>query len=31
MEALYAATVGVLTACGIYLVLRGEPFPSSWG
>ena len=27
MEALYAAVVGVLTASGVYLVLRGRSFP----
>lgn len=27
MEALYAVTVGVLTACSIYLILRGRSFP----
>lgn len=31
MEALYAATVGVLTACGIYLVLRARTFPVIMG
>lgn len=27
MEALYAITVGMLTACSIYLILRGRSFP----
>ncbi|CUA88423.1 Na+/H+ antiporter subunit C [Pseudidiomarina woesei] len=27
MEALYATTVGMLTACSIYLILRGRSFP----
>ncbi|TDR52509.1 multisubunit potassium/proton antiporter PhaC subunit [Halomonas ventosae] len=27
MESLYAITTGVLTACGLYLVLRGRTFP----
>lgn len=27
MEALYAATTGILTACGVYLALRGRTFP----
>jgi multicomponent K+:H+ antiporter subunit C len=27
MEALYAITVGMLTACSVYLVLRGRSFP----
>ncbi|OJA04028.1 Na+/H+ antiporter subunit C [Halomonas sp. QHL1] len=27
MELLYAMTTGVLTACGIYLTLRGRTFP----
>lgn len=27
MEALYAALTGVLTACGLYLTLRGRTFP----
>jgi len=31
MEALYAAMVGVLTACGIYLVLRARTFPVIMG
>lgn len=31
MEALYATAVGVLTACGIYLVLRGRTFPVIMG
>ena len=31
MEALYALAVGVLTACGIYLVLRGRTFPVIMG
>ena len=27
MESLYAITTGVLTACGLYLILRGRTFP----
>ena len=27
MELLYAMTTGVLTACGLYLTLRGRTFP----
>lgn len=27
METLVAGAVGLLTACGIYLMLRGSPFP----
>jgi len=27
MESLYAITTGVLTACGLYLVLRSRTFP----
>lgn len=27
MEALYAVTVGVLTACSVFLILRGRSFP----
>jgi multicomponent K+:H+ antiporter subunit C len=27
MEMLYAMTTGVLTACGLYLTLRGRTFP----
>jgi len=27
MEALFALVVGVLTACGVYLMLRGRSFP----
>ncbi|MGM0521276.1 MAG: Na+/H+ antiporter subunit C [Pseudomonadota bacterium] len=27
MEMLYAITTGVLTACGLYLTLRGRTFP----
>ena len=27
MEALIAAMIGVLTACGVYLALRGRTFP----
>ncbi|MGR4069408.1 Na+/H+ antiporter subunit C [Halomonas sp. LR3S48] len=27
MESLYAITTGVLTACGLYLTLRGRTFP----
>ncbi|OZB05665.1 MAG: Na+/H+ antiporter subunit C [Idiomarina sp. 34-48-12] len=27
MEALYSVTVGMLTACSIYLILRGRSFP----
>ncbi len=27
MEALYASCVGLLTACGIFLTLRGRTFP----
>ncbi|SDJ49648.1 Na+/H+ antiporter subunit C [Billgrantia gudaonensis] len=27
MEALFSLVVGVLTACGIYLLLRGRTFP----
>lgn len=27
MEALYAITTGILTACGLYLTLRGRTFP----
>ncbi|MBP5980470.1 MAG: Na+/H+ antiporter subunit C [Halomonas sp.] len=27
METLYAITTGVLTACGLYLTLRGRTFP----
>lgn len=27
MELLYAITTGVLTACGLYLTLRGRTFP----
>lgn len=27
MEALYAIATGVLTACGLYLTLRGRTFP----
>jgi len=27
MEALYAITVGILTACSVYLILRGRSFP----
>ncbi|MFC0268720.1 Na+/H+ antiporter subunit C [Kushneria aurantia] len=27
MEALYAITTGVLTACGVYMTLRGRTFP----
>lgn len=27
MELLYAVTTGVLTACGLYLTLRGRTFP----
>ena len=27
MEALLAITLGVVTACGVYLVLRGRTFP----
>ncbi|GAB3298789.1 Na+/H+ antiporter subunit C [Pseudidiomarina andamanensis] len=27
MEALYSVTVGILTACSIYLILRGRSFP----
>ncbi|CAM4047813.1 Na+/H+ antiporter subunit C [Vreelandella rituensis] len=27
MEGLYAITTGVLTACGLYLTLRGRTFP----
>lgn len=31
MEALYAIAVGVLTTCGLYLVLRGRTFPVIMG
>lgn len=31
MEAFYAAAVGILTACSIYLVLRGRTFPVIMG
>ena len=27
MEALFAVTLGLLTACGVYLLLRGRTFP----
>lgn len=27
MEALFALVIGVLTACGVYLMLRGRSFP----
>ncbi|MBB3230307.1 Na+/H+ antiporter subunit C [Halomonas stenophila] len=27
MESLYAITTGVLSACGLYLILRGRTFP----
>lgn len=27
METLYAVTVGVLTACSVFLILRGRSFP----
>lgn len=27
MEALLASIIGVLTACGVYLILRGRTFP----
>ncbi|WAM50821.1 Na+/H+ antiporter subunit C [Vreelandella venusta] len=27
MEMLYAITTGILTACGLYLILRGRTFP----
>ena len=27
MEALYATVTGILTACGVYLTLRGRTFP----
>lgn len=27
MESLYAITTGILTACGLYLTLRGRTFP----
>ncbi|EKE83628.1 Na+/H+ antiporter subunit C [Idiomarina xiamenensis] len=27
MEALYAITVGILTACSVFLILRGRSFP----
>lgn len=27
MEALYAVTVGLLTACSVFLILRGRSFP----
>lgn len=27
MEALYSVTVGMLTACSVYLILRGRSFP----
>ena len=27
MEALFAIALGVVTACGVYLLLRGRTFP----
>lgn len=31
MEALYAFCVGLMTSCGIYLILRGRTFPVAMG
>lgn len=31
MEALFSITVGVLTACSVYLILRGRSFPIVMG
>ena len=31
MESLYAITTGVLTACGLYLILRSRTFPVVMG
>lgn len=27
MEAIYAATIGILTTCGVFMMLRGRTFP----
>ena len=31
METLYSVTVGILTACSVFLILRGRSFPGRGG